>query len=99
MRHRGETALIDAIVDACERDAIGIAARMLRTGVTMGTVEDICSEAMQAIGRGFMPCPACIDEVAAADHVVDQILDLELFARAEAEPVLAALGAPPVESH
>jgi hypothetical protein len=39
MKHRGETALIGAIVDTSERDAIKIAARMLRTGVTMGTVK------------------------------------------------------------
>jgi hypothetical protein len=89
MHHRGETALIDALVDLRELDAIRIAAGMLRTGMTIGVVEDICSEAMQAIGRGFVPCPECIEEVVTADHIADKIVNLEILARFETEPALA----------
>ena len=92
MQHRGETALIDAIVDARERDAVEIAARMLRTGATMGIVEGMCSEAMHAMGKAFMPCAECIDEVAAVDHIVDRIVNLETFARFETELALAPAG-------
>lgn len=81
MEYLGESMLIDAIVDAREGDAVRIAARMLRTGVALDAMEGICSEAMQAIGSGFTPCPACIDEVAAANQTVDQILNLEILVR------------------
>ena len=86
MRHVDETALMDAILETRGHDAVRVAARMLRAGVTMRTVEGVCSEAMNSLGRGFRPQRVCIGDVVAADRIVSRVLDLEILARFEHEP-------------
>ena len=77
MQPADDVALIKAIVETRESDAVSIAARMHSRGVPPSAVEGICEEAMQAIGRDFGPHAECIEEVVAADWIVARILDLE----------------------